>query len=67
LDSVKLKNDQQKEVLNLARNFPKLWKNPKTPAPEKKRMIRFLIEDVTMIKGEEITLHVRFKGVLKKL
>jgi hypothetical protein len=25
-------------------------------------MIRFLIEDVTMIRGEDITLHVRFKG-----
>jgi len=62
LDSVKLKKEQQKEVLNLARDFPKLWKNPKTPAREKKRMIRFLVEDVTMIKGEDIILHVRFKG-----
>ncbi|MEA3436132.1 MAG: recombinase family protein [Thermodesulfobacteriota bacterium] len=66
LDSVKLKKEQQKEIFNLARDFPKLWKNPKTPAREKKRMIRFLIEDVTMIKGEEITLHVRFKGGAKK-
>jgi DNA invertase Pin-like site-specific DNA recombinase len=66
LDSAKLKKEQQKEIFNLARDFPKLWKNPKTPAREKKRMIRFLIEDVTMIKGEEITLHVRFKGGAKK-
>jgi DNA invertase Pin-like site-specific DNA recombinase len=66
LESEKLKNEQQKEVLNLARDFPKLWKNPKTPAREKKRMIRFLIEDVTMIRGEEIALHVRFKGGAKK-
>ena len=51
LDSAKLKKEQQKEILNLARAFPKLWKNPKTPSREKKRMIRFLIEDVTMIKG----------------
>jgi hypothetical protein len=66
LDSVKLKEEQQKQVLNLARDFPKLWKNPKTPPREKKRMIRFLIENVTMIKGEDITLHVRFKGGAKK-
>ena len=66
LDSAKLKKEQQKEILNLARDFPKLWKNPKTPPREKKRMIRFLIEDVTMIKGDEITLHVRFKGGAKK-
>ena len=66
LDSVKLKEEEQKEVLKLARDFPKLWNNPKTPSREKKRMIRFLIEDVTMIKGENITLHVRFKGGAEK-
>ena len=66
LESEKLKKEQQKEILILARDFPKLWKNPRTPAREKKRMIRFLIEDVTMIRGEEITLHVRFKGGAKK-
>jgi DNA invertase Pin-like site-specific DNA recombinase len=66
-ESEKLKSVQKKEVLKLAKDFPRLWKNPKTPAREKKRMIRFLIEDVTMIRGEEnITLHVRFKGGAKK-
>ena len=66
-ESEKLKSAQKKEVLKLAKDFPRLWKNPKTPAREKKRMIRFLIEDVTMIRGEEnITLHVRFKGGAKK-
>ena len=62
LESERLKKTQQEEVLKLARDFPRLWKNPKTPVREKKRMIRFLIEDVTMIRAEDITLHVRFKG-----
>ncbi|MGD8263411.1 MAG: recombinase family protein [Desulfobacterales bacterium] len=61
-ESERLKKVQQKEVLKLAKDFPRLWKNPRTPVREKKRMIRFLIEDVTMIRGEDITLHVRFKG-----
>ena len=61
-ESEKLKKAQQEEVLKLAKDFPRLWKNPKTPAREKKRMIRFLIEDVTMTRGEEILLCVRFKG-----
>jgi DNA invertase Pin-like site-specific DNA recombinase len=61
-ESEQLKEAQQREVLQLAKDFPKLWKNPRTPVREKKRMIRFLIEDVTMIRGEDITLHVRFKG-----
>jgi DNA invertase Pin-like site-specific DNA recombinase len=61
-ESEKLKKLQEQEVLKLTRDFPAIWKNPRTPAREKKRMIRFLIEDVTMIRGEDITLHVRFKG-----
>jgi DNA invertase Pin-like site-specific DNA recombinase len=61
-ESERLKKAQQEEVLQLAKDFPRLWKNPRTPVREKKRMIRFLIEDVTMIRGEDITLHVRFKG-----
>ena len=61
-ESEKLKKTQQKEVFKLTKNFPSLWKNPKTPAREKKRMIRFLIEDVTMTRGEEILLCIRFKG-----
>jgi DNA-binding transcriptional regulator YiaG len=66
LESEKLQKEQKQEILKLARDFPKLWKNPKTPAREKKRMIRFLIEDVTMTRGEEITLNVRFKGGAQK-
>jgi hypothetical protein len=61
-ESERLKKVQQEEVLKLAKDFPRLWKNPRTPVREKKRMIRFLIEDVTMIRAEDITLHVRFKG-----
>jgi DNA invertase Pin-like site-specific DNA recombinase len=67
-ESERLKKAQQNEVLKLARDFPRLWKNPRTPVREKKRMIRFLIEDVTMIRGEDITLHVRFSaGATKTL
>ena len=66
-ESEKLKQVQQKEVLKLAKDFSRLWKNPKTPAREKKRMIRFLIEDVTMTRGKEILLCVRFKGGATKM
>jgi len=61
-ESERLEKAQREEVLQLAKDFPRLWKNPRTPVREKKRMIRFLIEDVTMIRAEDITLHVRFKG-----
>ncbi len=66
LDSTKLQKGEQEKVLGLAKDFPKLWKNPKTPVREKKRMIRLLLEDVTLIKTEEITMQVRFKGGANK-
>jgi DNA invertase Pin-like site-specific DNA recombinase/DNA-binding transcriptional regulator YiaG len=65
-DSTKLDQEKQKKILELAKDFPKLWKNSKTPVREKKRMIRLLIEDVALIKGDEITAHVRFKGGANK-
>ena len=48
------------EILSLTRDFPRLWR--RTSDQERKRMVRLLIEDVTMMKEEDITLHVRFRG-----
>jgi hypothetical protein len=50
------------QVAALANDFPRLWQHAQTPDRERKRMIRLLLEDVTLIKRDEITLHVRFKG-----
>ena len=43
----------------MAPNFPRLWSDPTTPVRERKRIARLLIEDVTIVKAEEIHLHVR--------
>ncbi len=66
VDVAKLEKEKQNKIIDLAKDFPKLWKNPRTPVREKKRMIRLLIEDVTLIKGDEIIAHVRFKGGANK-
>ncbi len=50
------------DARKLATNFPALWRDPSTPDRERKRMLRLLLEDVTALRGEQITLHVRFKG-----
>ena len=56
--------DQQKrqQILALATDFPRLWRDPTTPQRERKRMVRLLIEDVTLLKADEILAHVRFRG-----
>lgn len=55
-------DEERAKVLALATDFPRLWKNPKTPDRERKRMVRLLLEDVTLLRHQEITMHVRFKG-----
>src|SRR3989442_10436412 len=61
-DRAPLTAEQRARVLALAVDFPRLWRNPKTPPRERKRLIRFLIEDVTVTREDTVTAHVRFRG-----
>ena len=53
---------QHQKVMALAQDFPRLWSDPATPQRERKRIIRLLIDDVTLLRDQQITAHVRFKG-----
>ena len=53
---------QQEQILALASDFPRLWADPQVPQRERKRMVRLLLEDVTLLRGEEIVANVRFRG-----
>jgi hypothetical protein len=57
---------QRTRILGLARDFPQVWQNPNTPGRERKRLVRLLLEDVTLIRSDQITVHVRFKGGVTK-
>jgi DNA invertase Pin-like site-specific DNA recombinase len=59
---MELSEQQKAEIEALANDFPRLWGSPQTPQRERKRMVRLLIEDVTLRDGEDVTAHVRFKG-----
>jgi len=59
---VELSDEQRAQVAAIATDFPALWRAPETPHRERKRMVRLLIEDATIIKRDTITVHVRFKG-----
>jgi len=56
--------DEQKraQVLALATDFPRLWRDQRTPNRERKRMVRLLLEDVTLLRTDEIVAHVRFRA-----
>lgn len=57
-----LDDERRARILSLATNVPELWRDPKTPTRERKRMVRLLVEDVTLRKGEDLSVQVRFRG-----
>lgn len=61
-DRVVIDQKKREQILSLARDFPALWRNPRTPQRERKRMARLLLEDVTLVKNGELNVNVRFKG-----
>src|SRR5215470_16391576 len=65
-DRAAISEQQRAKIAALAQDFPRIWKDPKTPDRERKRLVRLLLEDVTLIQNEEITAHVRFKGGVTK-
>ena len=58
----RLSDEQRTKVMALASDFPRLWNDPATPQRERKRMVRLLIEDVTLTRDQHITAHARLKG-----
>ena len=53
---------EQQAIANLVEDFPRVWHDERTLDRDRKRMVRLLLEDVTLRKDEMITAQVRFKG-----
>ena len=57
--------DQKRQILQLASDFPRLWTAQTTAARDRKRMLRLLIRDITVTKGQEpklLRLNIRWQG-----
>jgi DNA invertase Pin-like site-specific DNA recombinase len=52
----------RERILALAADLPRVWHDPRTPMRERKRMLRLLIEDVTVQRDQAIHLQVRWRG-----
>ena len=42
----------REQLLSLAADFPRVWNDPSVEPRERKRILRLLIDDVTLINGE---------------
>jgi DNA invertase Pin-like site-specific DNA recombinase len=61
-DQRRLSTAERTAMLGLPRDFAQIWRDPRTPDRERKRIVRLLIEDVTVQKGAQIIAQIRFKG-----
>ena len=61
-DAVQLDDESRARILSLAESFPRVWNDRCTGSAERKRMLGLLIEDVTLVDGDSIALHIRFRG-----
>ena len=61
-DDASVTDEQRAAIIALAKDFPRLWSDPRTPQRERKRMARLLIADVTLLRGTELRAQVRFNG-----
>ena len=61
-DLMTLGEEKRSEIMSVAADFPKLWGDPNIPDRERKRMVRLILEDVTLVKDNGITMQVRFRG-----
>jgi hypothetical protein len=51
-----------RQIIDLAARFPRIWRDPCVPCSERKRVLRLLVEDVTLTKAEQIIARVRLSG-----
>jgi len=61
-DSMTIDEELRCRLHTLATDFPRLWRDPNTPDRERKRLAHLLLEDVTLIKREQLLIHIRFPG-----
>jgi DNA invertase Pin-like site-specific DNA recombinase len=61
-DRLLIDDQVRTQVMALSTDFPKVWNDPHTTDRDRKHLIRLLVEDVTLIKTDKVTLQVRLRG-----
>ncbi len=61
-DAHTVSGEDRQSIQSLVTDLPRVWNAPRTPSRERKRMLRLLIEDVTLTREEVIRIQIRWKG-----
>ena len=62
MDLLLIDDQVREQVMVLTTDFPRVWHDPHTTHQDRKRLVRLLMDDVTLIKTHQVTLQVRFRG-----
>lgn len=62
LDQQQVTRGERETLQNVPQDFARFWHNPRTSQRDRKRVVRLLIEDVTVNRADQIIAHIRFKG-----
>jgi DNA invertase Pin-like site-specific DNA recombinase len=62
VDEAALTTEARARIHALVSDLPRVWRDPRTPMRERKRMLRLVIEDVTLRRDRTIQLHIRWRG-----
>jgi hypothetical protein len=57
--------EQKQQILQLVKDFPRLWGAPTTTSKDRKRILRLLVRDITIVKGpgpKVVSLRIRWQG-----
>lgn len=65
-DVATLNQEHTKALKTLVNDFSSVWQDDSLSNRDRKRIVHLLIEDVTLLKGAQLTCHVRFKGGTSK-
>ncbi len=61
-DAHAVSSEERQRIQSLVTDLPRVWNNSRTPFRERKRMLRLLVEDVTLVREDEIRIQIRWKG-----
>ena len=61
-DQHQVSAQEREETGEVPERFRQFWTDPKTTVRERKRAVRLVIEDVSVLKAEQIIAQLRFKG-----
>ncbi len=54
--------EERERIYALVTDLPRMWHDPHTSMRERKRMLRLLIEDVTLLRSHVLQIQIRWKG-----